>query len=176
LTINISDKPESAFPRHGDFDVHFPCFTGGKAFLSCRGSDVAIRYGKCTRARAHGRCVSGPTYDLLMTLSKFLNLGLTLKEVVLRATANPAKIIGGSQGLGALRVGGVADVAVLEIQKGEFEFTDTHRWILKGNQKIVATNTITRGKIMGEMVKTRYPPYQGKPSGIPTYKYDSLRS
>ncbi len=117
----------------------------------------------------HGRCVSGPTYDLVTTLSKFLNLGLTLEDVVLRATANPPKVIGGPQGLGALRVGGVADVAVLEIQKGEFEFADTHRWIIKGNQKIVATNTITRGRIMEEIVETRYPPYQEKPSGISTY-------
>ena len=108
----------------------------------------------------HGGCINGPTYDLTTTLSKFLNLGLSLEEVILRATANPAKIIGGPEGLGTLKEGGVADIAVLELKEGDFEFVDAHKWILKGNQKIVATNTITRGKIMEEIVKKRYPPYQ----------------
>jgi dihydroorotase len=117
----------------------------------------------------HGGCIHGPTYDLPTTLSKFLNLGLSLEEVIIRATTNPAKIIGGPEGLGAVKVGGVADVAVLELLKGEFEFVDAHQWILKGDKKLVATNTITRGKVMEELVKTRYPPYQEKPSTVASY-------
>jgi dihydroorotase len=117
----------------------------------------------------HDGCINGPTYDLVTTLSKFLNIGLPLEDVILRATANPAKILGGSDGLGTLKTGGVADVAVLEVKKGKFEFVDAHKWILKGTQKIVATNTITRGKVMEDIVKNRYPPYQGKPSTISSY-------
>ena len=109
----------------------------------------------------HEGCVNGPTYDLVTTLSKFLNLGLSLEDVILRSTTNPAKIIGGPEGLGELKVGGVADVAVLEVQRGEFKFMDAHREILKGDKKLIATHTICRGKQMEEIVRTRYPPYHG---------------
>ena len=95
------------------------------------------------------RCVDGPTYDLPTTLSKFLNLGLSLEEVILRATANPANIIGGPEGLGVLKVGGVADIAVLEVLEGEFIFTDTLQETLEGDKKLVARHTICRGKQMG---------------------------
>jgi dihydroorotase len=117
----------------------------------------------------HGGCVNGPTYDLVTTLSKFLNLGLPLEDVILRATTNPAKIIEGPKELGILKEGGVADMAVLEVKKGDFEFMDTHRWVLKGKQKIVVTNTITRGRIMEELVTERYTPYQGMRSTVSTY-------
>jgi dihydroorotase len=115
-------------------------------------------------------CINGPTYDLVTTLSKFLNLGLPLEDVILRATANPAKIIGGPEELGILKEGGAADVAVLKLLEGEFEFVDSQKWVLKGDKKIVATNTITRGKVMEEYVKTRLAPYQGLSSEISPYK------
>ena len=117
----------------------------------------------------HGGCIHGPTYDLPTTLSKFLNLGLSLEDVILRSTTNPAKIIRGPEGLGTLKEGGVADIAVLEVKNGDFEFEDAHKWILRGDQKIVATNTITRGKIIEEIVKKRYPPYQGMSFSFPSH-------
>jgi len=117
----------------------------------------------------HGGCVHGPTYDLPTTLSKFLNLGLSLEDVIIRSTTNPAKIIRGPEGLGTLKERGVADIAILEVKKGDFEFVDAHKWVLKGNQKIVATNTITRGKIIEEVVKKRYPPYQETRSEVSNY-------
>jgi dihydroorotase len=117
----------------------------------------------------HGGCVNGPTYDLPTTLSKFLNLGLPLEDVILRATSNPAKIIGGPEELGTLKEGGVADIAVLEVKEGEFEFVDAHKWILKGTRKIVAINTVTRGKVIEDIIKKRYTPYQGKRSTVSSY-------
>jgi len=117
----------------------------------------------------HDGCIHGPTFDLPTTLSKFLNLGLSLEDVILRATTHPAKILKGPKGLGTLEEGGVADIAILQIKKGDFEFIDAHKWILHGDQKLVATNTITRGKVMEEIVKTRYPPYQGKCSTVSDY-------
>ncbi|MFP3896319.1 MAG: amidohydrolase family protein, partial [Anaerolineales bacterium] len=54
----------------------------------------------------HTGCVNGPTYDLVTTLNKFLFLGLALDDVILRATANPAQVLGGSENLGALEEGG----------------------------------------------------------------------
>ena len=64
------------------------------------------------------------------------------------SNVNPAKIIGGPEGLGSLKIGGVADVAVLVMQEGSFSFIDSHTVILKGNKQLKATETITRGQLM----------------------------
>ena len=47
--------------------------------------------------------VNGPVFDLATTLSKFLHLGLTLDEVVQRASTNPANLFGFPKGLGTLK-------------------------------------------------------------------------
>ena len=59
------------------------------------------------------------------TLSKFLHLGLTLEEVIARATTNPAGAFGFPGGLGTLRAGAEADVALFSLMEGDFEFLDT---------------------------------------------------
>ena len=108
----------------------------------------------------HSGCVNGPTYDLPTTISKFWNLGLSLEDVLLRSTLNPANIIDGPDGLGKLKVGGVADIAVLEIKRGEFQFMDAHKETLKGDKRLEAIHTICRGKLMEEIVGKHYPPYK----------------
>src|SRR5207344_381127 len=66
--------------------------------------------------------VNGPVFDLATTLSKFLHLGLTLDQVIERASTNAAKTFGFPQGLGTLREGSEADVAVFELAEGNFDF------------------------------------------------------
>src|SRR5262249_47638103 len=56
--------------------------------------------------------VNGPVFDLATTLSKFLHLGMTLEQVIERASANPARTFAFPSGLGTLREGAPADVAV----------------------------------------------------------------
>ena len=51
-------------------------------------------------------------------MSKFLNLGMPLEQVVALATAAPAKAIGRVDKLGTLQLGAPADVAMLEIVEG----------------------------------------------------------
>ena len=62
--------------------------------------------------------VDGPVHDLPTTLSKFLALGMDLGEVIAAATERPAAIVGKGDGLGRLEIGGVGDVAILELQEG----------------------------------------------------------
>ena len=68
--------------------------------------------------------VNGPVFDLATTLSKFMQLGLTLEQVIERATKNPSMIHGQLNGLGTLKVGAEADVAVFDLDEGDFVFTD----------------------------------------------------
>jgi len=92
--------------------------------------------------------VDGPVHDLPTTLSKFLALGMDLGEVIAAATERPAAIVGKGDGLGRLEIGGVGDVAILELQEGEFELMDCHRQTLTARQKLVSAETIRAGRLM----------------------------
>ena len=61
--------------------------------------------------------------DMLNVMDKFLAMGMSLDEVILRSTWNPAKEIQHEE-LGNLSVGSPADVAVLRLEKGKFGFVD----------------------------------------------------
>jgi len=45
-------------------------------------------------------------------------------------------------------VGAPADVAILELQKGNFEFEDNYKGKRAGTQKLVTTTTVLGGKRM----------------------------
>jgi dihydroorotase len=93
--------------------------------------------------------VNGPVFDLATTLSKFLHLGMTLEQVIERATANPANTFGFPKGLGTLREGAEADVAVFKLEEGRFEFTDALGAKRTGNRKLVPVATVKSGRIYG---------------------------
>src|SRR5439155_23823630 len=61
--------------------------------------------------------------DMLNVMSKFLVMGMSLEEVILRSTWHPAREIKREE-FGHLSVGAPADVAVLRVVKGDFGFTD----------------------------------------------------
>lgn len=92
--------------------------------------------------------VGGPVYDLPTTLSKFLCLGMSLRDVVLKSTWGPARSIGREEDLGTLRPGTTADVFVFEIQDADVEFFDTHLVSRKGERKVVPSLTIKSGRII----------------------------
>jgi dihydroorotase len=93
--------------------------------------------------------VNGPVFDLATTLSKFLHLGLTLEQVIERATKNPAAVFGFANGLGTLREGAEADVAVFQMAEGDFEFVDALGARRTGHRKLVPVGTVKAGKIYG---------------------------
>ncbi len=61
----------------------------------------------------HRYSIEHPVVDLPTTMSRFLALGMPLEAVVTATTAGPAAILGRPE-LGTLRVGGPADITVLE--------------------------------------------------------------
>lgn len=88
--------------------------------------------------------------NMLNIMSKFLNMGLSIQDVILRATWNPARSLKRSD-LGQLSEGSVADVAVLSLQQGRFGFTDSGGNRLEGKQKFEAELTIRAGKIVWDL-------------------------
>jgi len=90
--------------------------------------------------------INGPVYDLPTTMSKLLYVGMSFDDILLRTTANPAKVIAREEGLGTLHVGGPADVALLALEDGEFRLTDSTRTTVTAKTRIASRLTICRGK------------------------------
>lgn len=82
-------------------------------------------------------------------MSKFLNLGIPLEQVVAMATINPAKAIGRVPMLGTLQIGAPADVSVVEIVEGPVDFVDTRRNQRKGDRFIKPVQTVKAGRPFG---------------------------
>jgi dihydroorotase len=97
----------------------------------------------------HQYNVNGPVFDLATTLSKFLHLGMTLEQVIERATRNPANTFGFPRGLGTLREGADADVAVFALEEGKFEFRDALGDQRVGTRRLVPVATVRGGKLYG---------------------------
>jgi dihydroorotase len=100
--------------------------------------------------------------DMTNLLSKFMAMGLSLQDVILRATWNPAKVIKRTD-LGNLSVGTVADVAVFTLRKGNFGFLDVRGNRLMGTQKLEAELTLRAGKIVWNLNGTGSPLWNAKP-------------
>ena len=62
--------------------------------------------------------------SLIITMSKFLNLGLTIDQVVEMTTINPAKALGEEARWGSLRPSVMANISVMEIVEGDYLFSD----------------------------------------------------
>ena len=100
-----------------------------------------------------------PQASMVTTMSKFLNLGMPLEEVILRATVTPAREIKRTD-LGTLAVGTTADIAVLELQKGTFGFVDSGHARLHGSQKLRCLLTVRAGKIVWDAEGLSWPDWQ----------------
>lgn len=93
--------------------------------------------------------VHGPVFDLATTLSKFLHLGLPLEQVIRRAATNPANTFGFPKGIGTLREGAEADVAVFHLAEGDFTFEDAMGEKRIGHRKLIPAATVKAGKLYG---------------------------
>ena len=98
----------------------------------------------------HRFSVNAGMKSMLNVMSKYMAIGMSLEDVVLRATWNAAKAIRHEE-LGNLSEGAVADIAVLSLQNGKFGFVDAGGYRLDGNKKLEAELTIRTGKIVWDL-------------------------
>ena len=101
--------------------------------------------------------------DMMNLMSKFLALGLSLEDVVLRSTWNPAREIHHEE-LGNLSVGSPADVAVLRLENGRFGFTDMYGARMDGTRKLTCEMTVLKGKIVYDLNGISRPEWTTLPS------------
>jgi dihydroorotase len=86
--------------------------------------------------------------DLPNCMSKLFGYGMTVSDAIARATVNPSRVFPLFAGRGTLRIGAPADIAVLELRDGSFEFLDNFKGTIIGRQRLFPSATILGGKIV----------------------------
>jgi dihydroorotase len=84
--------------------------------------------------------------DFPNVMSKFLMFGMPLDQAVARATVNAARTFDAFSDRGTLNVGAPADVAVMELKEGSFEFLDNYKGTRTGKQRLFPVATVVGGK------------------------------
>jgi dihydroorotase len=70
---------------------------------------------------------------------------MPVHEVIRAATSRPAEVIGRLDTIGTLRIGTVADITVLDIVDGEFQFADSSGATRSVSKRLVVSATIRAG-------------------------------
>jgi dihydroorotase len=86
-----------------------------------------------------------PAFSLHYAMSELMALGAPLPHVIASVTSNAAKMIREDQNLGALTVGRAADVAVIDLQDGEFTLKDGSGKELKATKRFRPVLTFKDG-------------------------------
>ncbi|HEX3884837.1 MAG TPA: amidohydrolase/deacetylase family metallohydrolase [Stellaceae bacterium] len=89
----------------------------------------------------------GPVWDLPTTMSKLLHFGMSLPDIVRRATSAPAKILGYEGTVGTLKPGANADISLFELRDGNFDLTDSEGSTIVAKRRLINQVTIKDGRV-----------------------------
>ena len=98
----------------------------------------------------HTGSMNSAMKNLLNLMSKFMNMGMSLQEVVEATTWKPALHIQREE-LGHLGVGAVADLALLNLLEGDYGFSDIKGWKIHGDRKLECELTLREGEVVWDL-------------------------
>ncbi len=84
--------------------------------------------------------------DFPNVMSKFIMLGMPLSQVIASATVNAGRVFPAFDDRGTLNIGAPADVAIMELREGTFEFLDNYKGTRTGHQRLFPIATVLAGK------------------------------
>src|SRR5690349_2310122 len=140
--------------------VIFDVGHGGGSFLFAQ-AIPAIKQGlkpNSISTDLHTGSMNGGMKDMLNVMSKLLNIGLNLNEVITASTWNPAQIINRPE-LGNLTVGAGADVAIFSLDKGTFGYIDVDGMKITGDKKLTCQLTLRDGRVVWDLNGLAAKPY-----------------
>ncbi len=132
--------------------VIFDVGHGGGSFLF-RQAVPATRQGffpDVISTDLHIGSMNGGMKDILNVMSKLLNLGMPLQDVVKANTSRAAEVIKRTE-LGHLGVGAEADIAVLAVREGNFGFVDSGGGQMAGTRKFECELTVKGGQVVWDL-------------------------
>ncbi len=89
----------------------------------------------------------GPVWDLMTTMTKLLHFGMSLDDLITKATAAPAKILGYEGTVGTLKPGANADLALIERRNENVSLTDSDGNTVTAKERLVTRTTIKDGRL-----------------------------
>jgi len=98
----------------------------------------------------HHNSVNSGMKDMMNTMSKFLNMGMSLPDVIAAASWKPAKSIK-REDLGNLSQGAAADIAVFGVRTGKFGFIDAGNFKMDGTRRLENELTIRDGRVVWDL-------------------------
>ncbi len=98
----------------------------------------------------HTESMNAGMKDMLNVMSKLLNIGIDLNDLIAMVTWHPAREIKRPD-LGNLSPGMPADVAVLRLEQGRFGFVDSYGARLQGTQKLICELTVHDGLVVWDL-------------------------
>ncbi|PYS47677.1 MAG: hypothetical protein DMG13_27355 [Acidobacteria bacterium] len=90
--------------------------------------------------------------DLPNCMSKLLGFGMPVPQAIACATSNASRTFEVFRDRGTLNVGAPADVALIELREGNFEFLDNYGNKRIGNQRFFPSGTVLGGKRIARVV------------------------
>ena len=88
--------------------------------------------------------------DMTNVMSKILNLGVPIDDVIAQSTWHPAREIHREE-LGNLDVGADADITVLRVEHGSFGFIDSYGARMQAPQRITCELTVRDGRVVWDL-------------------------
>lgn len=116
------------------FDVGHGC--GSFSWNTAKAAFEQFFYPDTISTDLHRYSIDRWCIDMPTTMSKFLHLGMSLRDVVSKTTWIPAQALGRGSEIGTLRPGAAADLFTFSIEEGEFPLEDTHMKVAMADRMI----------------------------------------
>ena len=150
--VNDDGNLEPYVPQAQDRGVIFDVGHGGGSFRFDQ-AVPAMEQGfrpNTISTDLHTGSMNGGMKDMLNVMSKFLNMGMNIQEVIAASTWQPAQVIKRID-LGHLSEGAVADIAIFSVREGTFGYIDVRRKRMDGTKKLECELTVRDGAVVYDL-------------------------
>jgi dihydroorotase len=90
----------------------------------------------------------GPVYGLMVTMSKFIALGIPFEKEIAMVTINSARTVHIDDRKGSLKPGMDADISVLELKSGKWRILDFNNEVLNMDKMVTPFLTVKAGELI----------------------------
>jgi dihydroorotase len=152
-TPTVLDSKKDVIPEIYDAIKRGVCFDvgHGRGSFSFDTAEKAFEQGYYPTSIStdiHSYSIIYPVYDMATTLSKFLNMGLSLRKIIELTTISPASILGLESQIGTLKEGYAGDATILSLEKGTFNFWDSINIERVGSELLKVLGIVKGGKLV----------------------------
>lgn len=142
LTEALRQRAKECAKRGVLFDVGH-----GRASFSYKTARLCLEdgfYPFSISTDLHVRNVQGPVWDLPTTMTKLLNVGMDLEQVITCVTRNPAQFLGEPE-RGRVEPGQPAHLTIFEVRPSRVELPDSGGELLRMDRVIVPVAVVSAG-------------------------------